>query len=72
MEANVLYSEMIKVSRKLSKAGFDGAVFLLKKLANALEKSEKDNKRMQIAIKDQNRIIEEQSREIKALREMLR
>ena len=72
MKASILYSEMINASKELKKAGFDGVIFLLQKLSNALEKSEKDNKRMQSAILDQNRIIEHQYREIKALREMLR
>ena len=72
MKAKVFYSEMIKFSRKLTKTGFDDVLFVLKRLINALEKSEKANKRMRRAIKDQNRIIEEQHKEIKALREMMR
>ena len=72
MEISIFYSEMIKASKELKKAGFDGVIYLLQKLTTALEKSEKDNSRMKLAITDQNRIIEDQHREIKALREMLR
>jgi hypothetical protein len=64
MNNEILYAEIRKIARKLEKAGYDEAVYLFRRILKTCEKQSSKISALTVSIMEQNKLIEEQYREI--------